>query len=42
MKTSPLRVGTAVCIVATSFCFVLGMFVVFLTDKSAAQREFIE
>jgi hypothetical protein len=42
MKTSPLRVVAAACIVAACFCFVVGMFVVFLNDKSAAQRDFIE
>jgi hypothetical protein len=42
MKTSPWRVVAASCIVAACLCFVVGMFVVFLDDKSAAQRDFIE
>jgi hypothetical protein len=42
MKTSPLRIAAAACIVAACFAFVVGMFVVFLDNKSAAQRDFIE
>jgi hypothetical protein len=42
MKTSPLRVVAAVCIAAACFCFVVGMFVAFLSDKNATERDFIE
>ena len=42
MKKSPWRVVAAACIVLACACFVVGMFVTFLTDKNATERDFIE
>jgi hypothetical protein len=42
MKKSPLRVLAAGCIVAAGFCLVAGIYIVGLTDKNAAERDFIE
>ncbi len=42
VKTSPLRVVAAIGIAAACFCLVVGMFVAFLTDKNATERDFIE
>jgi hypothetical protein len=42
MKKSPWRVFAAACIVAAGFCFVTGMFIIGLNDKSATERDFIE
>jgi len=42
MKKSPLHILTAYCIVAATVCLVAGMFVVGLTDKYAASRDFVE
>jgi Glycosyltransferase family 87 len=41
MKRSPLRVFAAACIIAAGFCFVAGIYIVGLTDKDAAARDFI-
>jgi hypothetical protein len=42
VKTSRPRQIAAACIVLAGFCLVGGFFVVGLTDKNAAQRDFIE
>ncbi len=41
MKRSPLRVFAAGCIIAAGFCLVAGIYVVGLTEKDAAARDFI-
>lgn len=41
-KKSPSRVVAAVCIVLACVGLVVGMFVIFLSDKDAAARDFIE
>jgi hypothetical protein len=41
MKRSPLRVLAAASIVAAGFCFVLGVYIVGLSDENAAERDFI-
>jgi hypothetical protein len=41
-KTSPLRVAAACCIVVAGFCLVAGILFFGLSDKSAANRDFIE
>jgi len=42
VKRSPWRAIAAACIVAAGLCFVVGLFVVGLTDKNASQRDFIQ
>jgi hypothetical protein len=42
MKRNPLRVLAAACIVAAGFCFIVGMFIVSLSNRNAAGRDFIE
>ncbi len=42
MKKSPLRAVAAACIVAVGLLFVGGVFAVSLTDKDAADRDYIE
>lgn len=42
MKKSPWRVVGAASIIAAGLCFVVGMYVADLSDKSAADRDFIE
>ncbi len=42
MQKTPWRRIAASCIVLASFCFVVGMFATFLTDKNATERDFIE
>lgn len=41
MKKSPLRALAAACIVAAGVCFVVGVYIVGLSDKNAAERDFI-
>jgi hypothetical protein len=41
MKRSPLRIFAAACIVAAGLCFVVGIYVAGLSDKNAAERDFI-
>ena len=41
MRKIPLRKVAAACIVAIGFCFVLGVYIVGLSDKNAAERDFI-
>jgi hypothetical protein len=41
MKKSPLRVLAAVCITAVGFGFVVAVFSIGLSDKNAAERDFI-
>lgn len=42
MTTSPWRVVAACCIVAAGFCCLAGIYSVMLTNKDAAERDFIE
>jgi hypothetical protein len=41
LKKSPLRALAAACIVAAGICFVLGVYIVGLSDRNAAERDFI-
>jgi len=41
MKKSPLRALAAACIVTAGLCFVVGVYMVGLSDKNAAARDFI-
>jgi Glycosyltransferase family 87 len=41
-QRSPLRVLTAVCIVAAGVCFIVSLYVIGLSKRDAANRDFIE
>ena len=42
MNRSPWRVFAAACMIAAAFCYVTGLFVINLTDKNAAGKDFIQ